>query len=146
MPDSRPAATALVPIRKDLFTLPLSPLGDVRLVGTDCKTCGEVSLGQARMCPNCAATDVTPLPLSTQGVVWTYTVIRHRPPGEYQGPDPFVPFGLGLVELPEGLRVLAPLDGDIESLHVGMEVELVVFQLYRDTEDNGVVAFEFRAL
>ena len=145
MPGSHSVANTLVPIREDLFTLPLSPLRDVRLLGTGCNTCGEVSLGQARRCPNCAATDVTPLPLSTQGFVWTYTVIRHRPPGDYKGPDPFVPFGLGLVELPEGLRVLAPLDCDIDSLYLGMEVELVVFQLYRDTEDNGVVTFRFKA-
>lgn len=136
--------SGLVPVREDLFTLPLQPLTQVRLAGTRCKTCGEVSLGKVSCCPNCIGQELEDKALSKQGKVWTYTVIRHRPPGEYKGPDPFVPFGLGLVELPEGIRVLSPLDCDIDSIEIGMPVELDVFKLYADEKGNDVIAFRFR--
>jgi uncharacterized OB-fold protein len=84
------------------------------------------------------------MPLSKKGKLWTYTVIRHKPPGDYKGPDPFVPFGLGLVELPEGIRVMAPLQADPEKIKVGMELELEVYPLYTDENKNEVMAFRFR--
>lgn len=83
-------------------------------------------------------------PLSPRGKLWTYTVIRHKPPGNYKGPDPFVPFGLGLVELPEGIRVLSPLRCDPEKMKIGMELELEVYPLYTDENQNEVMAFRFR--
>jgi hypothetical protein len=82
--------------------------------------------------------------LSKKGKLWTYTVIRHKPPGDYKGPAPFVPFGLGLVELPEGIRVLSPIQADPEKIKVGMELELEVHPLYTDEDKNEVMAFRFR--
>ncbi len=81
---------------------------------------------------------------ANRGKLYSYTVIRHRPPGDYKGPDPFVPFGLGLVELPEGIRVLSRIDGDINTLKIGMELELEVYRLYEDAEGNEVMAFHFK--
>jgi hypothetical protein len=83
-------------------------------------------------------------PLSRRGKLWTYTVIRHRPPGDYKGADPFVPFGLGLVELPEGIRVLSPLDCALDKLKIGMDLELEVFPYFRDQEGKEVMAFKFK--
>ena len=84
-------------------------------------------------------------PLTSEGTLWTYTVIRHRPPEDYKGPDnPFVPFGLGLVELPDGIRVLAPVACDPDSIRVGMELTLEVYPLYTDKSDNEVMAFRYR--
>ena len=84
------------------------------------------------------------IPLGRKGNLWTYTVIRHKPPGDYRGPDPFVPFALGLVELPEGIRVLAPIQCDLERLKVGLGLELEVYPLYTDENQNEVLAFRFR--
>jgi uncharacterized OB-fold protein len=38
-----------------------------------------------------------------------------------------VPFVLGLVELPEGLRVLTPIECALEQVHIGMPVEFRAF-------------------
>jgi len=89
---------------------------------------------------------MTTIPLSKRGKLWTYTVIRHRPPGQYRGPDPFVPFGEGLVELPEGIRVLTVLDSEIDKIKIGMELELVVYKLYQDEQGNDCIAFKFKAV
>jgi hypothetical protein len=84
--------------------------------------------------------------LSRRGKLYNYTIIRNRPPGNYKGPDdPFIPFAVGFVELPEGIRILSPLTGcDIEDVRIGMEVELTVEELYDDDEGNQVMAYKFR--
>lgn len=114
---------ARVPIRDGLLTASLDDLSKVRLLGSRCSNCGETTLGKNSVCPNCGRDTVSELPLSAQGTLWTYTVVRHKPPGNYQGPDPFVPFGLGLVELPEGLRVMSPIECDLDRLKIGLKLE-----------------------
>lgn len=134
-----------IPVREDLLTRPLHPLEEVRLVGSRCRDCNEVMLGKTSSCSNCAGENMTEIPLSKTGKLWTYTIIRHRPPGQYRGPDPFVPFAEGLVELPDGIRVVAVLDGDIEKIKIGMDLELLVHELYTNGQGQTVVAFKFKA-
>ena len=126
--------------------MPLSPLEQVKLAGSKCRNCDEVSLSTVASCPNCAGEDLDVIPLSQRGKLWTYTVIRHRPPGDYKGPDPFIPFGEGLVELAEGIRVKSPIDGDVDRLKIGTELGLVVYKLYENEEGNDVIAFKFKPI
>jgi uncharacterized OB-fold protein len=119
----------------------LDQLGTVRLAGCKCASCGEVSLGERAICPNCGRDTVQTVSLGNVGTLWSFTVIRHRPPGDYRGPDPFVPFGLGLVELPEGLRVLSPIYCDLDALRIGLPLR---FKPYvRHDPDKDVIAFAF---
>ena len=139
-----PKESKRVPIREGLFSSPLEPAERVKLMGSQCGTCAEVTLGEQSNCTNCGGNQMKKIPLSRRGKLWTYTVIRHRPPGDYKGPDPFVPFGLGLVELPEGIRVLSPLDCALDKLKIGMDLELEVFPYFRDQEGKEVMAFKFK--
>lgn len=111
-------------------------------MGSRCASCGETTLGRNVTCPNCGKTTMASLPLSQRGRIWTYTIVRHKPPGDYRGPEPFVPFALGLVELPEGLRVLAPLDCDLDHLKIEQDVALKVFVRPGTTQPE-VVSFAF---
>lgn len=140
------SASNLVPIREGLFTVPLLPLDKVRLIGNKCNDCGEVTLGQDSTCANCAGENTSAIPLSQRGKLWTYTIIKHRPPGSYRGPDPFVPFVEGLVELPDGVRVLSVIDVAEDKVKIGMDLELVIFKLYKDDQENDVIAFKFKAV
>jgi uncharacterized OB-fold protein len=130
-----------VPIRDGLLSGPLSCLEDVRLAGSNCWTCGETSLGRADVCPNCGRNTVGERALSDRGVLWSFTVVRHKPPGNYRGPEPFAPFGLGLIELPDGLRVLSPIECSIDQLTFGLELRFKPY-VRRDPERD-VVAFTF---
>lgn len=133
-----------VPIRPDIFTEPLSPSEAVRLKGSRCRACGEVFLGQALTCRNCGEADFKEVTFSRTGKLWTYTVVRQRPPGDHKRGEPFSPFGLGLVELPEGIRVLSPLSGvESNDLRIGMDLQLVVDRLFTDDRGNEVHAFSF---
>jgi uncharacterized OB-fold protein len=130
-----------VPVRAGLLRGSLQQLEDVRLAGSACAACGETSLGATSICPNCGRDQVREVSLSTRGTLWSFTIIRHRPPGDYLGPQPFMPFGLGLVELPDGVRVLAPIECDIGKLQIGLELQ---FKPYvRQDPEREVVAFAF---
>lgn len=143
--DTLTAAKPYVPVKEDFFTTPLWPLEDVHLKGTRCRACGEAFLGKSPACENCQSVDLEDIILNDRGTLYTYTVIRNRPPGEYLGPDPFVPFGVGLVELPEGVRLMAPLtDCDVDALEVGMPLKLAVVLLGEDSAGNVVIGYKYR--
>ena len=80
-----------VPIDEELLTMPLFPTEQVRLRGSKCRNCREVFFGKLLGCENCGSKDIEDIPLSRRGKLYTYTVVRHRPAGDYKGPDPFVP-------------------------------------------------------
>lgn len=136
MTESRPDT---VPVRQGLIG---QSGGGIHLLGSRCAACGEVSLGSNMLCLNCGSGSVAVVSLGQEGTLWTYTVVRHKPPGAYRGPDPFVPFGLGLVELPEGLRVLAPLQGDVAAFHIGQKMRLQP-QILSGAAEPDVLAFAF---
>ncbi len=63
------------------------------------------------------------------------------PPPGYQGQ---VPFGIGVVELPEGVRVITRLtESDPGALFEGQAMELRIVPLHRDAEGNDVVTYAF---
>ena len=129
-----------VPIREGLLSAPLSPLEDVRLLGSKCKHCGEVGLGAVKNCQNCAGEELEVIRLSGKGKLWTYTVIRQKPPGDFKGK---VPMGEGLVELPDGIRVKSPLGGDVEKLEIDMDLNFAAYPLYENEDGDEVIAFRF---
>jgi uncharacterized OB-fold protein len=135
-------ASSRIPVRDGLLTTPLTDLAAVSLMGTQCDRCRETTLGSNAVCPNCGGTSLRPRPLSRVGTLYTYTVVRYRPPGDYRGPDPFVPFAMGLVELPEGIRVLSPLDCDIDAVRIGMPLQFRA-RVRSQTEAPQVVTFQF---
>lgn len=135
-----------VPIRADLFTKPLDDLSKVSLAGSKCHNCGEVFMGKVYNCANCGGDDIEDIVFGKEGKLWTYTLIQYQPPGEYKGPtDPFVPFIEGLVELPEGIRIVAPvLELKTEDVRIDMPLELVIYDFFTDEDGNKVVAFYYR--
>ena len=138
-----PSGLDTVPIHPGLVSEETS-LDEVRLLGSQCTSCGEVSLGSHSICPNCASEDIRGLTLSDEGVLYTYTIVRHKPPGNYLGPDPFEPFALGLVELPDGIRVMAPLEGELGDIKIGMKLKLKPWDLFESSEKM-YRAFKFSA-
>ncbi len=135
-----------VPIREDLFTTPLDDLKQVRLKGSRCRDCGEVFMGKAITCAHCSGENMEEIVLSNRGTLWTYTLIQYQPPGEYKGPvNPFVPFAEGLVELPDGIRIVAPIkECSLDAVKIGMPLELVIHEFFQDEDGNQVVAFYFK--
>lgn len=126
--------TATTPAIEGWFTTGPEPA----LIGTACTTCGTVSFPRATgFCrnPACNGDQFADTELSRTGRIWSYTDAQYQPPPPYiPATDPYVPFALAAVELPEGLVVLGQVaDGfGVDDLKVGDEVELVVETLYTD--------------
>ena len=56
-----------------------------------------------------------------------------------------VPYGVGLVDFPEGARIVAHLaEHDPEKLKVGMDMIMVIDKLFDDEEGNEVIGFKFK--
>jgi uncharacterized OB-fold protein len=125
-------------VREGLFTDSNPPV----LLGSRCTVCSRTHFPRADTCPYCAAVDPEPVELSRRGTLWAWTAVTAPPPG-YQGE---VPFGFGVVELPEGVRVIARLtESDPASLSKGQAMELRVVPLHRDDNGNDVVTYAFAA-
>ena len=85
--------------------------------------------------------------LARRGTLWTWTVQRFPPPSPpFLGdPQDFAPFGVGYIELPEGVRVEARLtESDADRLAIGMAMELVVEKFDEDPDGNSRMTFAFR--
>ena len=88
-----------------------------------CTECGVVVFGPATFCQSCSSPRLEQIELSTEGTLYSYTIVRVPPPG-WPGPVPYV---LGEVELPEGPHVLAEvIECAHDALAVGMSVVLAL--------------------
>jgi uncharacterized protein len=98
------------------------------LTGSRCQHCGTVAYPAARGCQGCGRSSQEPLELGNKGTVWGFTVQRFAPKSPpYVAPaGGFVPFAVGYVELPDGVKVEAVLDcTDFAELDGEAEVTLV---------------------
>ena len=134
-----------IAIKEGLFAGPLERLDEVHLAGSRCGACGEMSMGAPSACSNCGADQLAAAALGDRGTLYTYTIVRHRPPGNYQGPAEFKPFGLGLIEIDGVIRVMAPLLPDPEKLHIGMSMKFHPYVLRTNEGGQDVVAFAYDA-
>jgi uncharacterized OB-fold protein len=83
---------------------------------------------------------------SRRGKLFAYTVNYYSPPPPYHAPEPFVPFGVASVEMPEGIKVggQIPTDVDTKKLKIGMEMEIVHDVLYSDEQGNEILCWKWR--
>lgn len=128
----------------DVFTWPAD---EPRLIGGRCQDCETVTFPRTGSCARCGSTDVEEHLLPRRGTLWTFTTQNFLPKEPYAGgetPETFRPYGVGVVQLGEVVKVEGRLtEADPDKLQIGMELELVV-QPFR-TEDDGteVVTFAF---
>jgi uncharacterized OB-fold protein len=128
---------ASVPIRPGLFDAGEPPS---RLLGGLCRDCARHHFPAQPMCPYCGIADCIEVALSERGTLFLFTVVHNPPPG-YRGS---APYGLGVVELPEGLRIVSPLsESSLSILRVGMQVRLVIAPLFTDEQGREVLSYAF---
>lgn len=131
-------AAANVPVHEGLFTTGAD--GNAHLLGSRCSTCGKHQFPRGVMCPYCGSDSLGDVELSSTGTLWGWTAVTAPPPG-YRGD---VPYGFGVVELPEGLRVITRLtESDPSRLSFGQDVHLQVVTLHTDDDGQHVVTWAF---
>ena len=130
-----------VPVADELFEAG----AEAALVGTRCTGCGTHYFPKSISCrnPACESKTVERAVFGRQGRLFSYTVQSYRPPALFRM-EPWEPYAIGLVELPEGLRVMGMLTGvGLDALEIGMPLELVVKPLYRDEAGQDVLTYAY---
>jgi uncharacterized OB-fold protein len=115
------------------------------LVGTRCTGCGTHYFPKSLSCrnPDCATKVVEDVLLGRSGRLYSYTVQAYRPPALFRM-EPWAPYVIGLVELPEGLRVLGMLTGcEPDQVRIDMDLELVLEPLHRDESGRDVLTYKY---
>jgi uncharacterized OB-fold protein len=121
------------PVHDGLFS-------DRALIGGRCENCGRHHFPAEVVCPYCGAAEVARVELSDTGALWGWTAVTAAPPG-YAGD---VPFGFGVVELPEGLRVISRIEApDPARLSFGTPMRFGLAPLHTDDDDTQVVTYTF---
>jgi uncharacterized OB-fold protein len=126
------------PVRDGLFGE--DEHGAAYLVGGRCRTCDRPQFPLQSTCPACGGGEVDETRLSGEGSLWGWTAVTAPPPG-YLGETPF---GFGVVELPEGLRVISRIEEtDPARLAFGMPVSLVLVELGADDAGEMLTTYSF---
>lgn len=136
------ATNPQVPVVDDLFRWTDD---GVDLVGTRCEGCGNHYFPKSLSCRNPACTNksVSEVLFGRHGRLHSYTVQGYQPPPLFRV-DSWAPYGIGLVELPEGLRVMGMLTGcSTDELEIGMAVDLTVEALYTDDDGRDVLTYKY---
>jgi uncharacterized protein len=122
------------------------PDADPALIGSRCGACSAATFPVQKRCPKCSSAAMTDETLPRRGTLVAWTTQGFPPGPPYKGPvgKDFVPFGVGLVQLGDVLRVEGRLtENDPAKLRFGMTVELTMLPFATDADGNDIVTFAF---
>jgi uncharacterized OB-fold protein len=111
--------------------------GRAQLIGSRCLVCDVRISPPVAICPNCLSEALEIEEQPRTGVLYTFTLVRVGPPTLFR------PFGIGYVDLPNGVRVLAHLEG--EGWIIGQAVVSDFAHVGADSKGRPIGAIVFRA-
>jgi uncharacterized OB-fold protein len=123
------------------------PQENPQLIGSQCGACHATVFPVQTHCPKCSKAEMSDLGLPRRGTLVAWTTQGFAPGAPYIGPTgkDFVPFGVGLVQLDDVVRVEGRLtENDPAKLQFGMDVELTMIPFATDAEGNDVITFAFK--
>jgi uncharacterized protein len=126
------------------------PQENPQLIGARCGACGATTWPKQDHCPRCSGPNMTELLLPRRGTLVAWTTQGFLPKQPYAGgetAETFTPFGIGLVQLGDDVRVEVRLtESDPAKLAFGMDVELVFVPFYTDEDGNEIVIWAFQPI
>ena len=120
-----------------------------RLLGSRCASCGAAYFPRGEVChnPECRESKMEEARFGPRGILWSCAIQNYPPPAPARYEEPYTPYALGMVDMPEGLRVLGRIStDDPEGVEVGVDVELVLERLYVDEDEGEVVTWKFKPI
>ncbi len=117
--------------------LEIDPEGRGHLVGSRCRGCGAHFFPVRQACSGCLSTDLETKRLSNEGTLYTYSVVRQSTP------DFEVPYMLGYVDLPEGVRVMGQMTGYELDIPLGTPMVIDVIPFGTDEDGNELLGYRF---
>ena len=120
----------------DVFTWPSD---QPQLIGSRCDACGATTFPMKPSCPRCGRAEMAQRLLPRRGTLVSWTTQGFLPKEPDRGgetDETFRPYGVGLVQLGDEVRVEARLtESDPAKLQFGMDVEVVAVPFR--VEDDG---------
>jgi uncharacterized OB-fold protein len=111
-----------------------------RYEATRCTGCGRTFFPPRNVCSRCRGRTFEKTTLPREGVLETFTVIRVAPKGFTDQ----VPYGVGIVSLPGGVKVTAQVvDCDPETLAIGDRLRLE-FRRVRQDGESGILCYGYK--
>jgi uncharacterized OB-fold protein len=133
-----------VAFAEDVFTWPSDA---PQLIGGRCRDCGSVTFPEASACARCGSLQVERHLLPREGTLWTFTTQEFLPKEPYASGETletFEPYGVGLVQLGDEVRVEARLtEADAAALHMGMKMRLVIVPFRTEPDGTQVMTYAF---
>jgi uncharacterized OB-fold protein len=115
--------------------------GTGRLLGSRCRGCGAPFFPVRAACSGCLGTDLETIRFSTTGTLYTFSVVRQSTPAFP------VPYVLGYVDLPEGIRIMSQISGcEPDDVKIGMDLELAVEEFGTSPEGAPLLGYRFRPM
>jgi uncharacterized OB-fold protein len=133
-----------VPFAEDVFTWPAD---EPQLIGARCEHCGATTFPIQDSCPRCGRLEMTRRLLPRSGTLVSWTTQEFYPKEPYasgETEETFKPFGVGLVQLGDEVRVEARLtESDPAKLKFGMDVSLAIVPFRVEDDGTEVLLFAF---
>jgi uncharacterized OB-fold protein len=124
------------------------PEENFQLIGSQCGKCGETQFPVQKQCPNCSALEMSDVMLPRDGTIIAWTTQSFIPSFPYIGKESaadFVPFGVGLVQLGDVIRVEGRLtEPDMDAIDFGQKVELTMVPFATDDDGNEIMTYAFK--
>jgi uncharacterized OB-fold protein len=107
-----------------------------------CASCGHYNHPPKLQCPRCHAETLEWVAVPPRGRIYTYTIVYRAPLPVFKDK---VPYAVGVVEIDgtAGLRLLSNIDGPLESIEIGVPVELMFEPV---TDDFSLFRFRLAAI
>lgn len=120
-----------------------------KLMGSKCQRCGVVSVPPRSICIKCHGSEMEWVEMKGMGKLVAFTCIAIGPPFMIkEGYDRKHPYVSGVVELEEGPKVVARIEGvdgsKPETIRIGTPLRIEF--LHRDEGENSVTFLAFRPL
>lgn len=124
-------------------------LNEDKLMGSRCRQCGALSVPPRPICTKCYASEMQWVEMKGKGKLAAFTCIAIGPPLMMkEGYDRKHPYVAGVVELEEGARVVARVEGvdgsKPETVKIG--TTLRVEFLHRGEADDAMTFLAFRPI
>jgi hypothetical protein len=122
-------------------------LNENKLMGSRCRRCGSLSAPPRPICIHCHATQLEWVSMSGKGKLAAFSCIAIGPPSMIaEGYDRNNPYCVGVVELDEGVRVDARIEGvngrEPQTIRMGMPLQVVFLRRVEGEETETCLAFE----
>lgn len=118
-----------------------------KLIGSRCGACDATVFPVQARCPSCSSDQMTRELLPRTGTLVAWTTQGFPPGAPYLGPTgkDFAPFGVGLIQLGDVIRVEGRLtENNPDKLEFGMPVELTMVPFATDADGNDIITFAFQ--